>query len=158
MFDLVTAAYAQCPVCVVTVGGGLFLAKALHIDDLLVSIWLAALNTAIAYWLAGAVKSKAKVLKNGFLWSVAFYLMTIGSLMATKQIGHRGNTFLHIDKIVFGMTYGYLVSLLAIGIDKLIRKNNNGKVLFFYQKVIIPLVILIVSTVAFALLIKIYRR
>lgn len=155
---LVNPVYAQCPVCVVTVGGGLFIAKKLGIDDLLVSIWLSGLNTALAYWFANAVKSKAKVLKNGFLWSLSFYLLAVGYLVFSKQIGHRGNTFLGLDKVAFGLTFGYVLSLLAIGVDKLIRIKNNGKVLFFYQKVIIPLVSLVVSTVIFMFLIKIYRR
>lgn len=158
MFNLIAVAYAQCPVCVVTVGGGLIIAKKLGIDDLLVSIWLSGLNTALAYWFANAVKSKAKILKNGFLWSLAFYLLTIGYLVMSKQVGHRGNTFLHIDKVIFGMTFGYILSLAAILIDRLIRKKNSGKVLFYYQKVIIPLAMLIVSTVVFLFLIKIYRR
>ena len=42
----VTPSYAQCPVCIVTVGGGMLIAKKLGIDDLLVSIWISALNTA----------------------------------------------------------------------------------------------------------------
>lgn len=153
---IVAPVYAQCPVCVVTVGGGLFIAKQLGIDDLLVSIWLSALNTALAYWFASL--SKPKILKNGFLWSLCFYILSIGSLVFLKQIGHRGNTFLGIDKIVFGMTLGYVLSLLAIVADKIIRKKNNGKVLFYYQKVIIPFVSLIVTTVLFMFLIKIYRR
>ena len=154
---LASPVYAQCPVCVVTVGGGLFLAKKLGIDDLLVSLWLSGLNTALAYWFANSVK-KFKYLKNGFAWSLAFYILTIGYLVYSKQIGHRGNTFLGIDKVVFGMTFGYILSLGSIFIDKLIRRKNGGKVLFFYQKVIIPFVMLVVSTVAFFFLIKIYRR
>jgi len=50
--------YAQCPVCVITVGGGLILAKKLGIDDLLVSIWLSGFNTAIAFWIASGIKKK----------------------------------------------------------------------------------------------------
>lgn len=150
------AVYAQCPVCVVTVGGGLFIAKKLGIDDLLVSIWLSALNTAIALWFASAMKNK--ILKNGWGWAIAFYILTIGGLVMTKQIGHKFNTFLGIDKVVFGLTVGLVISLLAIVMDRVIRIKNKGKVLFYYQKVIIPLVLLIVTTGIFKYLITIYHR
>ena len=58
--SFITPAYAQCPVCIITVGGGMLLAKKLGVDDLLVSIWISALNTAIAFWLAPKLKIKYK--------------------------------------------------------------------------------------------------
>ncbi|OGK62127.1 hypothetical protein A2334_04705 [Candidatus Roizmanbacteria bacterium RIFOXYB2_FULL_38_10] len=148
--------YAQCPVCVVTVGGGLLIAKKLGIDDLLVSIWLSGLNTALAFWFASSMKHK--LLKSGLGWAIGFFILTIGYLVYSKQLGHQGNTFLGIDKIVVGMTVGFIISLFAIFVDKLIRKKNNGKVLFYYQKVIIPIITFIITTGIFALLIKIYSR
>lgn len=148
--------YAQCPVCVVTVGGGLFIAKKLGIDDLLVTIWLSSLNTAIAFWFASFMKNK--LLKNGIGWTVAFYILTVGTLFYTKQIGHKYNTLFGIDKIVFGMTIGFVISLGAIFIDKIVRKKNNGKVLFYYQKVIIPLATLILTTLFFMFIMKFIKR
>ena len=90
--------YAQCPVCIITVGGGLILAKKLGIDDLLVSIWLSGLNTAIAFWIASGIKKKN--LNNPVLWSLGFYVMTIGYLSYTKQINHPGNKFLDRKSVV----------------------------------------------------------
>lgn len=152
----IPSAYAQCPVCVITVGGGLFLAKKLGIDDLLVSIWISGLNTAIAFWFASIMKNK--LLKNGYGWAMAFFILTVGSLVYTKQIGHGGNTYLGIDKILVGLTVGFAVSLFAVTIDRLIRIINKGKILFYYQKVIIPLVLLIITTGIFKYLITIFRK
>lgn len=148
----VKPAYANCPICIVTVGGGLFIAKKLGIDDLLVSIWISGLNTAIAFWIAK--KIKRRLLNNPLFWSLSIYILTIAYLWYAKQIGHSGNTFLGIDKIVFGMTAGLLIFLLAIFIDKLIRYKNGGKVLFYYQKVIIPVFSLILITVIFKAILK----
>jgi len=148
--------YAQCPVCVVTIGGGLFIAKKLGIDDLLVSIWLSALNTAVAFWFASFMKNK--LLKNGFGWTIAFYFLTIGTLFFTKQIGHKYNTFLGIDKVVAGTTIGFIISLVAIIIDRIIRIKNNGKVLFYYQKVVIPFVILLLTTLIFMYIMQFIKR
>lgn len=145
--------YAQCPVCVVTVGGGLIIAKKLGIDDLLVSIWLSSLNTAIAFWMV--TKIKKKVLNNGYLWTLIFYILSIVYLVATKQVGHIRNTFLGIDKVIFGMTTGLILSVGAILFDKSLRSKNNGKVFFPYQKVIVPLVLILFVTILFSFIIKI---
>jgi hypothetical protein len=135
---------AQCPICIVTVGGGLVIAKKLGIDDLLVSLWISGLNTAIAFWIT--TKIKTKILNHPLLWSLTFYAFTLIYLLISKQIGHRGNTFLGIDKVVFGMTAGLFIFCLGILIDRLIRLKNKGKVLFYYQKVILPVGMLLLGT------------
>lgn len=148
----IKSAYATCPVCVITVGGGLILAKRLGIDDLLVSIWISGLNTAVAYLIASKIKNK--IFKSGLFWSVIFYGLTIIYLWFSKQLGHPGNTFFGADKVILGMTLGFFVFLLSVCIDKYIRKVNKGKVLFYYQKVIIPLSFLLMTTIIFKVLLK----
>ena len=145
--------YAQCPVCIVTVGGGLLIAKKLGIDDLLTALWISGLNVAISFWFVSFIK-KPKILKNPLIWTVIMFVSTFAYFASTKQMYHKNNTFMHIDKVLVGLIIGTFVWLLGIGIDKLIRKYNNGKVLFFYQKVIVPLFLLIATTGLFAILIK----
>ena len=55
---LIKEAYASCPVCIVTVGGGLFIAEKLGIDSLLISIWISALNSAFVFWITKSSKNK----------------------------------------------------------------------------------------------------
>lgn len=145
--------YAQCPVCIVTVGGGLLIAKKLGIDDLLTALWISGLNTAISFWFVSFIK-KPKILKNPFIWTIIMFISTLVYFASTKQMYHKNNTFLHIDKVLVGLVVGMIVWLLGIGADKLIRKRNHGTVLFYYQKVIVPLFILAVTTGIFAILIK----
>lgn len=132
---LVTPVYAQCPVCIVTVGGGLFIAEKLGIDSFLVSIWLSALNCAIAYYLA--TKFKKPILKSGYFWSIVFYLMTVFYLDISRQL----------DSSLIGLSIGLIIAIFSIQLDAIIKNLNHGKVLFYYQKVIIPLVILIIATI-----------
>lgn len=150
---LISSVYAQCPVCVVTVGGGLLIAKKLGIDNLLTALWISGLNTAVSFWFVTFVK-KPKVLKNPLLWTILMFGGTVAYLYGTKQMLHGGGTFMGIDKVLVGLFTGMVVWLLGIGTDKLIRKYNNGKVLFFYQKVIVPLVLLTVTSILFSLLIN----
>lgn len=149
----IPTAYAQCPVCIVTVGGGLIIAKKLGIDNLITAIWISGLNVAISFWFVSFVK-KPKFLQNPFLWTALLFGSTYWYLAATNQMYHKNDTFMHVDKVLVGLLVGSLVWLLGIGVDKLIRKYNSNKVLFPYQKVIVPLSLLLVTSGIFSILIK----
>lgn len=145
------ATLANCPVCIVTVGGGLILAEKLGIDTLLVSIWIAGLNTAIAFMIADKIK-KPGIWKNGYLWSLIFLATALGYVYWSGQAGG-GNNLWGIDKSLLGMSLGTGVFFGAVQIDKFIRSKREGKVLFYYQKVIIPLVSLFIVTLVFNFLV-----
>lgn len=149
---LVKAAYAQCPVCIVTVGGGMILAKKLGIDDFLVSLWISGLNTAISFWLATKIKNR--FLGNPLILSVLMLGLTLSYFIFSDQTGLVSNQLLGMDKIIFGQSLGLLIWLLGIFIDRKSRTLNGGKILFPYQKVIFPISILIILTIVFKLLFK----
>jgi len=149
---LVKVAYAQCPVCIVTVGGGMILAKKLGIDDFLVSLWISGLNTAISFWLATKIKNR--FLGNPLILSVLMLGLTLSYFIFTDQTGSVGNQLLGIDKLIFGQSLGLLIWLLGIFIDRKSRVLNGGKILFPYQKVVFPISILIILTLLFKLIFK----
>jgi hypothetical protein len=144
-------ALANCPVCIVTVGGGLILAEKLGIDTLLVSIWIAGLNTAISFMIADKIK-KPGIWKNGYLWSLIFLATALGYVYWTGQAGS-GNNLWGIDKSLLGMSLGTGIFFGTIRLDKFIRTKRKGKVLFYYQKVIIPLAGLLLATIVFNFLV-----
>jgi len=149
---LVKAAYAQCPVCIVTVGGGMILAKKLGIDDFLVSLWISGLNTAISFWLAPKIKNK--ILGSPIVFSILMFVLTLSYFIFTDQTGIISNRLLGIDKIIFGQSLGLLIWLLGIFVDRKSRKLNGGKILFPYQKVVFPIGILLIFTFVFKLIFK----
>jgi hypothetical protein len=149
---LVKAVYAQCPVCIITVGGGMFLAKRLGVDDFLVSLWISGLDTAISFWLAPKIKNR--FLGNPIIFSLIMLGLTLFYFQFTNQIGVVSNRLLGFDKIIFGQIIGLFVMFLGIFIDRYSRKLNGGKILFPYQKVVFPVGSLIVFTLLFKLLFK----
>ncbi len=149
---LVKSVYAQCPVCIVTIGGGMFLAKKLGIDDFLVSLWISALNTAISFWLAPKIKNR--ILSSPIILSLLMLGLTLFYFIYTGQIGSNINKILGLDKIIFGQSLGLLIMFLGIFIDRFSRKLNNGKILFPYQKVVFPVGSLIIFTLLFKLIFK----
>ncbi len=149
---LATPTSAQCPVCIVTVGGGMFLAQKLGIDDFLVSLWISGLNTAISFWLAPKIKNR--FFGSPLVLSIIMYLLTLGYFIFTQQTGSSSNQLFGLDKIIFGQTLGLFIWFLGIFIDRYSRKLNSGKILFPYQKVVFPVGILTLLTVLFKLIFK----
>lgn len=141
---LVSPVHAQCPVCIVTVGGGMLIAKKLGVDDFLVSIWISALNTAISFWLAG--KIKIKFLKNGHILSLIMLATVLAYFRFTDQLGVSGNTLLGIDKILLGSVIGLLAMGLGNHTYVFTKKKNGGKTIFPYAKVVFPLASVLIIT------------
>jgi hypothetical protein len=149
---LVKTVYAQCPVCIVTVGGGMLLAQKLHIDAFLIALWISGLNTAISFWLA--TKFKNKILKNPIILSLIMISLTLFYFISTNQTGSPSSKILGLDKTIFGQITGLFIWLLGIFIDRKSRKLNGDKILFPYQKVVFPVGILIIFTLLFKLIFK----
>lgn len=147
---LVQQVYAQCPVCIVTVGGGMVLAQRLHVDDFLVALWVSGLNTAISFWLA--TKFKNKFLKNPYILSIIMLGFTLFYFISTGQTGVATNKIMGLDKIIFGQILGLFIWLLGILIDCKSRVLNSGKILFSYQKVVFPIGTLLIFTLIFKLI------
>lgn len=142
---------AQCPICIVTVGGGMILAERLGIDSLLINIWIGGLNTVIAYWLAA--KFKNRILRNPIILSLILYGFTLFYFDFTNQISSQSG-ILGIDKIVFGETLGLIAVIIGNFLNIYLKKRNGDKVFFPYQKVVFPLGLLIIFTLLFKLIFK----
>jgi len=145
LFPLKT--FAQCPVCIVTVGGGMLLAKKLGIDDLLVAVWISALNTVISYWLAP--KIKIKFLNNPFLLSLLLLVTTLAYFFYTQELFVAGNTVLGLDKILLGSLLGFFSIITGNYLYQKVKDNNGGKTIFPYAKVVFPFTLTLIVTLLF---------
>lgn len=145
-----TPVVAQCPVCIVTVGGGMFLAQKLGVDDLLVSIWISALNTAISFYLAP--KIKVKFFNNPIVLSILLYLTTIIYFLSTRQLGVSTNKLLGIDKIFLGQTIGLFAMFAGNYLYSYSKSKNNKRALFPYSKVVFPVGMVLLITLLFKVL------
>ena len=141
---------AVCPVCTVSVGVGLGISRWLGIDDTISGIWIGALILSSGFWLAEWIEKKGLRIKyKKTVCSLFFYLLVIPPLYLTKLIGISFNTFLGIDKVLFGTMAGSLFFLLAFLADKWLRKINDDKVFIYYQKVILPVLFLSLGSFIF---------
>ncbi len=160
LFSLFTVFYlvfankisAMCPVCTIAVGAGLGLSRWLGVDDVISGIWIGAVLLSSALWFYNWLAKKYSKLGSRYFLALSI-IVTFGivliPLLKTGVIGHPFNTILGIDKLVFGNILGALTFTLSIWADKKVRKIK-GKQLFQFQKVVFPVVLLIlVSAVMF---------
>jgi hypothetical protein len=76
------------------------------------------------------------------------YLLTLVPLQMGGSIGIMGNTLWGIDKIILGTFVGSIFFLFGIWLDKKEREIKK-KQLFPFQKVVFPVICLIIPSIVF---------
>jgi len=149
------AARAVCPICIVAVGAGLGMSRWLGVDDTISSIWIGALLVAISIWTIIWLKKKNWNFKYSSITVFAvYYLLTLVPLFYADIVGHPLNKIFGIDKIVFGTILGTAVFLLVHWLHKYLKHKNGDKSFFPYQKVVFPVVALLLASTIFFILLK----
>ena len=143
---------AVCPICTVAVGAGLGISRAFGIDDAVTSVWIGGLILSMSFWSLDFLgKKKYKFLNKisfktlSIIVIVLMYLLVLIPLWYGGYIGRPINTYLGIDKIIFGTVIGSIAFQLGKVLDEMIRKMK-GKILFPYQKVVFPVSLLLLSS------------
>lgn len=148
----------MCPVCTVTVIAGLGLSRLFGIDDLITSLWIGGFILSFSFvtidWIG---KRWPKLSINNFRFPiiVLVYLLALVPLKLNGSIGIARNELWGIDKILLGIVVGSIVFLIGIWADKKVRKIK-GKQLFIYQKVVFPVLGLIISSLVFFYLLSVH--
>jgi hypothetical protein len=160
------AVRAVCPVCTVAVIAGLGISRELGVDDIVSSIWIGGLILSASFWTIDWIekskwrekiykhvcKFKCGMTENQALkfWTILLmYLLVFVPLFFTHTIGLPRNTLWGIDKIILGTIIGSVMFLVGMWVDKAIRKFHDSKQLFPFQKVVFPVLSLIISSLVF---------
>jgi len=146
----------MCPICTVTVVAGLGISRLLGIDDVVSAIWIGALIMSLSFITIDWIHKKWPKLSFTFYRLPTYVLMYLFVLIPLKldgTIGITGNTFLGIDKIIFGIFVGSVALLAGALLDKLQRKKFP-KIFFPFQKVIFPVFCLILVSIVLFLITK----
>ena len=157
LFGAGIASAQVCPVCVVAIGAGLGLSRWFGIDDILTSIWIGAFLIVINLGTLVLMKRKNWIFPDyEVVVTLAYILLTYIPLYYAGIIGHPLNKAWGIDKIILGSVVGTIAFFIGHWINLYLKKINNGKAFFPYQKVVVPLGFLILTTIIFQILIN-YR-
>ena len=140
--------YAVCPVCTVAVGAGVGLSRYFGINDIISGIWIGALIVSMAMWTVDIlIKRKIQKIWLPALVFLLMFALTVYPLKLSGIIGHPSNKILNMDKLLFGVFAGNLLFLLGVMLDKYLRRLNRNKVFFPYQKVVVPVSLLLMSSI-----------
>lgn len=135
----------MCPVCTVGVAVGVGLSRYLGVDDLISGIWIGALLIYLTLWASLWLTKRNFNKILSFLISFVFwYSLTLVPLKIYNFIGNPLNKIYGIDKLLGGIILGSFILPFSVYLSEFIKKKNNNKVLFPFQKVVIPIFILIV--------------
>lgn len=138
-------AKAVCPICIVAVGTGLGFSRWLGIDDVISSIWIGALLVSLSIWTIIWLDKKGWGFKyQKVIVPAVYYLITLAPLYYIDIIGHPLNKIFGVDKIIFGVTVGTIIFMASVWLHNYLKKKNNFKSFFPYQKVVLPVLILII--------------
>lgn len=149
-FANINIVQAVCPVCTVAVAGGLGFSRWLGIDDFITSIWIGGLGLSLSAWGWNYLKKKDKL--NGLTGLGVFALVYLSILLPLYWLNFIGsllNTIWGYDKIIFGIVVGTIVFWLGALIHKKLKKKNEGKVYFKFQKVIVPVGFMLITSLAY---------
>jgi len=142
-----TAAAQVCPVCVVAIGAGLGLSRWFGIDDTITSVWIGAFLTAITSWTLSFMKKKGwSFADDGIVITLAYILLTYIPLYYAGILGQSANQIWGMDKILWGSVIGTVVLFLGNWLNAYLKKINKGKVFFPYQRVAVPVLLLIITS------------
>jgi len=141
----------MCTVCTIGVLAGLAISRLLGIDDLVTSVWIGAFILSFSFVTVNWIDKrwpKIKAQRFQIPTVVLFYLLVLIPLKQNGSIGIFGNTLWGVDKILLGIIVGSIAFLTGIGADKLQRRLYK-KIFFPFQKVIFPLLALIIASALF---------
>ena len=151
-FFWANAARAVCPICVVAVGAGLGFSRWLGVDDVVSSIWIGAFLVAMIMWTMVGLKKKGWSFPyDTAVVSLVYYSLLFIPFYYVGIVGHPFNKIFSVDKIIFGTAIGTIVFLLSYQLHSYLKKKNGEKSFFQYQKIVLPVVVLILTSFIFYL-------
>jgi len=147
------SALAQCPVCTIAVGAGVGLCRYFGIDDTISGTWIGGLLVSLILWTINWLNKKnIHFLFRKILVAIFYYAVTIIPLYAAGIMGNAGNKLFGVDKLLLGMIVGSIAFVLSVWFNNFLKRKNQGKVYFPFQKVVIPLLFLAITSLLFWLI------
>lgn len=152
---LAKTALAVCPVCTVAVFAGVGLSRWLGIDDTITGLWIGGLTVSLIIWTINWLNKKnLKFFGRKIIVAASYYLLVIWPLYHYDIIGHPLNKMWGYDKLMVGIILGSIVFLGAAMLNNYLKKNNNDRVYFPFQKVVLPVGSLLIFSTIFYFITK----
>ncbi|MGB9609173.1 MAG: hypothetical protein ACPL3E_02235 [Minisyncoccia bacterium] len=146
---------AVCPLCVVAVAGGIELSRWLKIDDLITGLWIGGLIVALIYWTIDFLNKKGARFWLKEFWAILFwYVLIFGGLSWSGISSQPISSFSFLNKINLGIILGSLGFWFGAELYTYLKEKNNGRAYFPFQKVVMPILPLLILSIIFYLILK----
>lgn len=160
LFLFTRPAFAVCPICTVAVGAGVGISRWLGIDDLITGLWIGGLIVSLIFWTINWLeKKRIKFFGRGLFVTLSYYLIILLPLYFLDLLGHKANAFLFLgnfflDKLSLGVLLGSFGFWAGAEWYEFLKQKNQGKAYFPFQKVVMPIALLIILSFIFYFLTK----
>ena len=134
-----------CVICTAAVSAGVGLSRWLGVDDAITGLWIGALAASLSLWTINWLSGKnIRFFGRQPLVFIIYYASIIWPLYHYNIIGHPLNKLWGIDKLLLGIIAGTIGFIVAVIFNEYLKKKNNGHVYFPFQKVVIPVGLLLI--------------
>lgn len=148
-------AYAVCPLCTVAVGAGVGFSRYLGIDDTITGLWVGGLAVSLIMWTLDWLQRKNINFQGKKLMIVfAYYLLIVAPLYWTGIAGHPFNKLWGMDKLLLGIVLGSAFFFLGAASYFSLKRKNNDRAHFPFQKIVMSIAPLVVLSLVFYLATK----
>jgi len=148
-------AKAVCPVCTIAVVSCVGLAQWLGIDDTISGLWIGGFTVSLIIWTLSWMKKKnINFLGREIITVIAYYLLIVAPLFCFAGVINPLNTLWGINKFLIGIVLGSIFFPLGSLYYNYLKKKNNGHAYFPFQKVVMPILPLVILSLIFYFLTK----
>lgn len=140
-------AAAVCPICTVATGIGLGFSRKLGIDDAITGIWIGGMIVSCIVWTTTFLtRHNIRFFGRKPLIVAAYLAAFIWPLKWYHYIGIHGNTLWGHDKLMVGMIVGGIAFSTGTLWYNILKKRNNGHAWFPFQKIVMPVGLLLIAS------------
>jgi len=151
---------AVCPICAVAAGVGVGFSRWLGIDDTITGLWLGGLTVSMIGWtLSWFEKKNIRFKGKEILTIFGYFAAIVLPLYFSGFIGNPRNGLLcwcgfYLDRLLFGIIVGSIGFWFGASWYYFLKEKNQGRAYFPFQKVVMPIAPLIISSIIFYFLTK----
>lgn len=150
------SAQAVCPVCTVAVASGVGFSRWLGIDDAITGLWVGGLAVSMIMWtLSWFDKKNIRFRGRALATTAGYFILVVVPLYFMGIIGNSLNACAcGLDKMLIGIATGSAAFWFAASGYSYLKEKNGGRAYFPFQKVAMPVSLLIILSVIFYFIIK----
>jgi len=148
---------AVCPICTIAVGVGVGLSRWLGIDDAITGLWVGGLIVSMITWTESWLEKKNIRFKGRIFVNIfAYYALIIIPLYYSGIIMNPIHAFCAcgLDKLLLGIIVGSFAFWFGASWYFYLKEKNNGHAYFPFQKVVMPILPLIILSIIYYFLTK----